>query len=72
MRKRLALAVLLGVTVSAGCAAVQEDTISLIADKPARSGWPWKRTLPQTRSAPAPAPKADPPPAAHSAPGLSG
>ncbi|HVJ69624.1 MAG TPA: hypothetical protein VM510_16725 [Caulifigura sp.] len=43
MPRRFVIAVLLATSTAGGCASVSDGTISLVAEKPALNGWPWKK-----------------------------
>jgi hypothetical protein len=46
MMPRLAIAALLAVAAASGCSSLQDNTISLVAQKPGLSRWPFKKTPP--------------------------
>jgi hypothetical protein len=58
MMLRLAIAALLAVAAASGCSSLEENTISLVAQKPMLSRWPLKRTAPAARADRSPAPAA--------------
>lgn len=46
MLRRVIIAALLAIAPACGCASLSEESVSLVAQKPVRGGWPWKRTQP--------------------------